>query len=108
MTMKYPEKIWHNGSIKNWSDATTHVMAHAIHYGSSVFEGVRCYDTPKGPAIFRLQEHLKRLYASAHIYDMPIPFDQAALTQACKDVIRANSFGKRYLRPVAFRGLGGP
>lgn len=107
MTMQYPEKIWHNGSIKHWAEATTHVMAHAIHYGSSVFEGIRCYDTPKGPAIFRLQEHLKRLFASAHIYDMPMPYDQATLTQACKDVIRANNFGKCYLRPVAFRGLGG-
>jgi len=107
MTMKYPEKIWHNGSIKDWADATTHVMAHAIHYGSSVFEGVRCYDTPKGPAIFRLQDHLKRFASSAHIYDMPMPYDQAALTQACRDVIRANGYGKCYLRPVAFRGLGG-
>ncbi|AVP96002.1 branched chain amino acid aminotransferase [Ahniella affigens] len=107
MSMQYPEKIWHNGAIKNWAEATTHVMAHAIHYGSSVFEGVRCYDTPNGPAIFRLQDHLKRFYTSAHIYDMPVPFDRAQLTQACKDVIRANNFGKCYLRPVAFRGLGG-
>lgn len=103
----YPEKIWHNGVIKPWAEATTHVMAHAVHYGSSVFEGVRCYDTPNGPAIFRLTDHNKRLYASARIYDMPIPYGLDELNAACREVVLANDLGACYLRPFAFRGLGG-
>ena len=83
MSMNYPEHIWHNGRIKPWAEATVHVMAHGLHYGSSVFEGIRSYPTPKGQAIFRLGEHLKRLYASAKIYDMAIPFDQDTLAAAC-------------------------
>lgn len=105
--MHYPEWIWHNGGIKPWADATTHVMAHALHYGSSVFEGIRAYDTPGGPAIFRLDDHTRRLYASARIYDMDIPYAREELNAACHEVIRRNGFGKAYLRPVAFRGLGG-
>jgi branched-chain amino acid aminotransferase len=107
MTQRYPEFIWHNGEVKNWRDATVHVMAHGLHYGSSVFEGIRSYDTPDGPRIFRLTDHLKRLYASAKIYDMPIPYDLATLDKACRDVIKANNFGAAYLRPIAYRGLGG-
>ena len=107
MAQQYPAHIWHNGTIKPWADATTHVMAHAVHYGSSIFEGIRSYDTPKGAAIFRLTDHLKRLYASAKIYDMPIPYDLATLDKACRDVIKANNFGAAYLRPIAYRGLGG-
>jgi branched-chain amino acid aminotransferase len=103
----YPSHIWHNGSIKPWADATTHVMAHALHYGSSVFEGIRSYPTPQGQAIFRLKDHLKRLFNSAKIYDMAIPFSQDELNQACRDVIKANKLDRAYLRPVAFRGLGG-
>jgi branched-chain amino acid aminotransferase len=76
--MKFPDKIWHNGVIKPWAEATTHVMAHAIHYGSSVFEGIRAYETPKGTAIFRLNDHNKRLFQSAKIYDIEIPFTLAA------------------------------
>jgi branched-chain amino acid aminotransferase len=82
-------------------------MAHALHYGSSVFEGIRSYPTPKGQAIFRLTDHLKRLYNSAKIYEMPIPYSLEQLAQACRDVIRANTLDRAYLRPVAFRGLGG-
>jgi len=107
MTQRYPEHIWHNGRIKPWAEATVHVMAHVVHYGSSVFEGIRSYPTPKGQAIFRLGEHLKRLYASARIYDMVIPYDEATLAQACREVIRANGLERAYLRPVAYRGLGG-
>jgi branched-chain amino acid aminotransferase len=103
----YPALIWHNGAIKPWQEATTHVMAHAIHYGSSVFEGIRAYATPQGAAIFRLDDHLKRLFASAKIYDMDMPYDQATLAAACREVITANGLGRAYLRPVAFRGLGG-
>ncbi len=107
MSQQYPSHIWHNGSIKPWAEATTHVMAHALHYGSSVFEGIRSYPTPKGQAIFRLRDHLKRLFNSAKIYDMPIPYSIEELSQACRDVIHANKLDRAYLRPVAFRGLGG-
>ena len=105
--MQYPEWIWQNGSIMPWANATTHVMAHALHYGSSVFEGIRCYDTPKGPAIFRLSDHIRRLFASAKIYDMVIPYTLDELNAACREVIKRNGLSKAYLRPVAYRGLGG-
>ena len=107
MTQQYPPYIWHNGAIKPWADATTHVMSHALHYGSSVFEGIRSYPTPKGQAIFRLTDHLKRLYHSAKIYDMPVPYSLEQLTQASREVIKANQLDRAYIRPVAFRGLGG-
>jgi branched-chain amino acid aminotransferase len=105
--MRYPEWIWHNGAIKPWAEATTHVMAHAVHYGSSVFEGIRSYETPNGPAIFRLTDHNRRLLASAKIYDMPMPFGVDEINAACRDVLKANGLAQAYLRPVAFRGLGG-
>jgi len=107
MAQQYPEWIWHNGAIKRWAEATTHVMAHVVHYGSSVFEGIRCYDTPDGPVIFRLTDHNRRLYASAKIYAMPIPYDLDAINAACREVIKANDSTTDYLRPVAYRGLGG-
>ncbi len=107
MSQQYPAHIWHNGSIKPWAEATVHVMAHGLHYGSSVFEGIRSYATPNGQAIFRLTDHLKRLYASAKIYDMYMPYDVPTLAQACRDVITANGLEKAYLRPIAYRGLGG-
>lgn len=107
MSMTYPDYIWHNGAIKKWQEANVHIMSHAIHYGSSVFEGVRSYETQNGPAIFRLQDHLKRLYSSAKIYELPMPYDIAQLTDACHAVLKANDFGEAYLRPFAFRGLGG-
>jgi branched-chain amino acid aminotransferase len=105
--MQYPEWIWHNGTIKPWADATTHVMSHALHYGSSVFEGIRSYDTPDGPAIFRLSDHTRRLFASARIYDMAIPYTADDLNAACRAVLKKNALTKAYLRPVAYRGLGG-
>jgi branched-chain amino acid aminotransferase len=105
--MKYPDHIWHNGALKPWAEATVHVMAHGLHYGSSVFEGIRSYRTAGGQAIFRLGDHLRRLYASAKIYDMPVPYDVDILSRACIDVIRANGLEKAYLRPIAYRGLGG-
>ena len=107
MSQPYPAHIWHNGVIKPWAEATVHVMAHGLHYGSSVFEGIRSYATPNGQAIFRLTDHLKRLYASAKIYDMFMPYDVPTLAQACRDVITANGLEKAYLRPIAYRGLGG-
>ena len=105
--MRYPDWIWHNGTIKPWAEATTHVMAHALHYGSSVFEGIRSYETPNGPAIFRLSDHTKRLFNSAKIYDILIPYTLDELARASREVIKANKLDRAYLRPVAFRGLGG-
>lgn len=107
MAQHYPHYIWHNGGIKPWAEATTHVMSHALHYGSSVFEGIRCYETPNGPAIFRLTDHMRRLFASARIYDMAMPYSLEQLNAASREVIRANQLTKAYLRPVAYRGLGG-
>ena len=110
--MQYPEWIWHNGAIKRWAEATTHVMSHGLHYGSSVFEGIRSYDTfvdgrANGAMIFRLTEHNTRLFASAKIYDMAMPYTVAQVNAACREVIQKNGFGKAYLRPIAYRGLGG-
>ena len=105
--MNYPEWIWQNGEVKQWADATTHVMSHALHYGSSVFEGIRAYDTPKGPAIFRLTDHNKRLHDSAKIYDFEIPYSIEELNAACKEMVKRNGLKDAYLRPVAYRGLGG-
>ena len=104
--MQFPEKIWHNGTIKPWAEATTHVMAHAIHYGSSVFEGIRAYDTPQGTAIFRLADHNRRLFNSAKIYDIAIPYTLEQINAACRDIVSANGLRAAYLRPVAFRGVG--
>lgn len=105
--MHYPEWIWHNGRIVPWAEATTHVMSHALHYGSSVFEGIRSYRTPDGPAIFRLTDHTRRLLASARIYDMAVPYGVEQLNAACREVVLRNGLEQAYLRPVAWRGLGG-
>jgi len=105
--MQYPQWIWHNGAIKPWAEATTHVMSHALHYGSSVFEGIRCYDTANGPAIFRLTDHNRRLFSSAKIYDMAIPYTLDEINAASREVVGRNGLSKAYLRPVAWRGLGG-
>ena len=107
MTQAYPDYIWQNGAIKPWAEATVHVMAHALHYGSSIFEGIRSYDTPGGAKIFRLTDHLKRLEASAKIYEMVLPYNIDEMAKACRDVLAANNFSAAYLRPVAYRGLGG-
>ncbi|HEY4092095.1 MAG TPA: branched-chain amino acid transaminase [Luteibacter sp.] len=107
MSQNYPEWIWQNGQIKPWAEATTHVMSHALHYGSSVFEGIRSYETPDGAAIFRLTDHLNRLFLSAKIYDMELPYTVDELAEACRAVIKKNNQRASYLRPVAYRGLGG-
>ena len=103
--MAYPTYIWHNGKIKPWAEATTHVMAHALHYGSSVFEGIRSYETPKGQMIFRLKDHLKRMYHSAKVYSMEMPYTQEEMAAACREVIKVNKLPKAYIRPLAFRGV---
>ena len=104
--IKEPPFIWHNGEIKPWQDATVHVMAHGLHYGSSVFEGIRVYETPGGSAVFRLTDHLKRMYDSARIYHMPIPYDFDQLHQACTTIVTRNGLEHAYLRPIAYRGYG--
>ena len=100
------EKIWFNGELVPWHDAKIHVLAHVVHYGSSVFEGIRCYNTRKGPAVFRLQDHLNRLYDSAKIYRMEIPYTREELCAASLETIRANQLKECYIRPVVFRGYG--
>ena len=97
-------KIWFNGKMVRWHEATVHVMSHVIHYGSSVFEGFRCYNTLNGPALFRLKDHIDRLFDSAKIYRIDMPFTKAEIMQACIDVVRLNKIKECYLRPVAFRG----
>lgn len=97
-------RIWMNGSFIPWQEATIHVMSHVVHYGSSVFEGLRCYDTPKGPMIFRLREHIRRLIDSAKIYRMTVPYSQEELVQATNDLIKVNQFPSAYLRPIVYRG----
>jgi branched-chain amino acid aminotransferase len=99
--------IWFNGKLVPWEKATVHVLSHALHYGSSVFEGVRAYETPRGPAIFRLRDHTRRLFDSAKIYRIDLPFSVEQINEACRQVISANGLTKgAYIRPVAFRGYG--
>jgi branched-chain amino acid aminotransferase len=107
MAQTYPAHIWHNGRIKPWAEATVHVMAHALHYGSSVFEGIRSYMTPRGAAIFRLDDHIVRLFNSAKIYDIAMPYSIDEIKAACSEAINANGLGAAYLRPIVYRGLGG-
>jgi branched-chain amino acid aminotransferase len=97
-------KIWFSGKFVDWKDATIHVMSHVIHYGSAVFEGLRCYDTAKGSATFRLKDHVRRLFDSAKIYRMEIPFTQKQVFDACLETVRVNKLKSAYLRPIAFRG----
>ncbi len=96
--------IWYDGKMVPWRDATTHVLTHSLHYGLAVFEGLRAYKTVNGTAIFRLKEHTERLFNSAHIYMMKIPYDRETLIQAQKDVVRANNLESCYVRPIAFYG----
>lgn len=105
--IKATDKIWHNGTMIPWDEARVHVLTHALHYGTSVFEGIRCYATPEGPAIFRAKEHIRRLFDSCKIYRM----DELALTQdqlvaALSDLVKVNKLDACYLRPIAFRGYG--
>lgn len=106
MAIDYYEKIWHNGKFIPWSEATIHVASHVVHYGSGVFEGIRCYKTEHGPAIFRLKEHADRLINSAKIYRMEIGYTSRELQQAMVELIQINKAEHAYLRPVVFRGLG--
>jgi branched-chain amino acid aminotransferase len=96
-------KIWRDGQFVSWADATIHVLSHVVHYGSSVFEGIRCYETPGGPAVFRLPDHLRRLHDSCKIYRIPLRHDVETLMQACLDTVAVNELRHCYLRPVVVR-----
>ena len=100
------DKIWMNGTLVNWDDAKVHVLTHAMHYGSSWFEGIRCYETKRGSAIFRLQDHLRRLYDSCKMYRAEIPYTMDQFVAAVKDTIRVNKMKSCYIRPLAYRGYG--
>jgi branched-chain amino acid aminotransferase len=97
--------LWHNGELVPWNEATVHVGTHVLHYGSSVFEGIRCYKTERGSAVFRLEEHARRLVDSAKIYRMAPEFDAAELAEACLSTVRANEMEHCYIRPIVFRGF---
>ena len=96
--------VWRNGEIIRWEDANTHVSVHALHYGSGVFEGIRCYETVNGPAVFRLDAHLDRLYQSADVYGIEIPYSQSTLTEAVCEIIQVNEFKSCYVRPLCYYG----
>ena len=98
--------VWMNGELVEFEKATVHVLSHALHYGSGVFEGIRCYDTPHGPAVFRLAEHIRRLENSCKIYRMPLRFSGEELAEAVCETIRANGLGGCYIRPIIYRGFG--
>lgn len=106
MPIQTTKNIWHNGNLIPWESATIHVMSHVVHYGSSVFEGIRCYGQPQGSAVFRLPEHMQRMLDSAKIYRMEIPFSLEELCAAVVDLVEANGVTPCYIRPIALRGYG--
>ncbi|HAO33982.1 MAG TPA: branched-chain-amino-acid transaminase, partial [Candidatus Competibacteraceae bacterium] len=99
--------IWYDGKLAPWREANTHVLTHTLHYGMGVFEGIRAYATDRGPAIFRLQAHTDRLFRSAHIVGMPMPYTKDQLNEASREVVRANQLASAYLRPMCFYGSEG-
>jgi len=104
--MEPTAKIWMNGVLRDWDDATIHVSTHGLHYGTGVFEGIRCYDTEIGPAVFRHKDHIDRLYKSAELYYMPIPYTPEQIRQATLELIGKNGMRSCYIRPIAYRGYG--
>ena len=106
MPVQATEKIWHNGKWIKWDDAKLHVLSHVVSYGSAVFEGIRCYDTKQGPAIFRLREHIHRLYNSAKIYRMEIPFSPDEICNTACEVVQQNKLNACYVKPIVLRGYG--
>ena len=106
MTLQTTKNIWHNGKLIPWDQAKIHVMSHVVHYGSSIFEGIRCYTQPNAAGVFRLPEHMARFVDSAKIYRMPLPYTAEQLSAAVVDVIEANGVTPCYIRPIAFRGYG--
>ncbi|MDX1584003.1 MAG: branched-chain amino acid transaminase [Thermoanaerobaculia bacterium] len=108
MPFKTIRKIWMNGRLVDFEDATIHVLSHVVHYGSGIFEGMRCYKTPEGPAVFRLQDHIRRLYDGCRVYRMEIPIERDEFEEACLETIRANELEDCYVRPLVYRGVGAP
>ncbi len=106
MAIQPTKYIWKNGELIAWEDATEHVLSHALNYGTCVFEGIRSYSTPVGPAIFRLGDHIRRLFESARIYRIDVPFDQAQVCDACRTVIADNELQAAYIRPLIYVGFG--
>ena len=106
MPVQPVDKVWMNGEVVDWDKATVHVLTHALHYGTAVFEGVRCYETSRGPAAFRLREHFERMERSAKIFMMEIPYSCDELVDATVELIRINELRSCYIRPIAYRGYG--
>ncbi len=106
MAIQKTDKIWHNGKFIAWDDATLHVMSHVVHYGSSLFEGIRCYALPSGPAIFRVTEHMQRLIDSSRIYRIDLPFTREELIRAMVELVTHNGVWPCYIRPIVLRGYG--
>lgn len=106
MASEKAERIWFDGQLVPWDQATVHVSAHALHYGSAVFEGIRAYETDNGPAVFRLGPHIDRMFSSAKIYRMEIPYTNKEIEQACVETVKVNGHRSCYIRPLAFRGVG--
>lgn len=106
MALQKMDYIWFNGQLVEWDKATLHVLAHVVHYGTSFFEGIRCYETPTGTAVFRLTPHIRRLFESARIYNTELPYTQEELVAAVKETVRANRLRSGYIRPVVYRGYG--
>jgi len=106
MPIQSVDKIWMDGRLVDWQEAKVHVLSHALHYGSGVFEGIRAYDTKLGPAVFRLPDHIRRLFRSSHLYHMEVPFSDEELRTAVKETIRANGLRSCYIRPLVMRGYG--
>lgn len=107
MQIRPTEKVWKNGALIRWEDATVHSLSHGLHYGTSVFEGIRCYETDKGPAVFRLKDHMLRLHSSAKALHMKIPHDVDELCSATLEVISANGLRECYIRPISLFGVSG-
>jgi branched-chain amino acid aminotransferase len=106
MAITKASKIWANGTLVDWDDAKIHVLAHVVNYGSSIFEGIRCYNTPKGPAVFRLSDHVERLFNSCKIYRIDIPYTREQISKAIVELIRTNKLDQCYIRPIVLRGYG--
>lgn len=106
MPIEKVDKIWLNGEFVDWDKAQVHVLTHALHYGSGVFEGIRAYETPRGTAVFRLTEHIKRLHDSAKVYMMPVPYSVEELVKTTKELISINGLKSCYIRPIVYRGYG--
>jgi branched-chain amino acid aminotransferase len=104
--METAELIWQNGEFVPWNEAKTHVLSHGLHYGTGVFEGIRCYETERGPAVFRHREHLERLEKSAELYYFELPYSAEEIRQATNELVRRNGLGSCYIRPLAYRGYG--